>query len=327
MTRLQHVHALVRQAAAGHRKPGAHGPAFRLTALVTGLAIAATALAVAPARASAAGSAASPEPFPRPASPAPGPLRRAVLTAASAPDQRSASMGRLAGPGPDIPRPNPAHEPATVLQNTAPQEDVPPQNAASPGFPSQGTTRPGTAVPGTEPAGTASQGATPQDAAPQHAPAQGTAPENAAAPAGIARPGAAALNIPESKRLEQRFVKDILRGNGIRWTSTGGCSNRKITTCTSFENIRWGTVKGLIGFAESSGCDITVTGGTERGHASGTYSHWNGYKADIAPGRCVDRAIKRHPFAGVRGDGAKLYRSPDGALFAREKDHWDVTFR
>lgn len=276
MTRLQHVHALVRQAAAGHRKPGAHGPAFRLTALVTGVAIAATALAAAPARASAAGPAARPEPLPRPASPAPGPIRRAVLTAASAPDQRSASMGGLAGPGPDLPRPNSAHEPATLLQNTAPQNtaprDVPAQNAASPGVPSQSTTLPDSAVPDTEPAGTASQGATPRDAAPQHAPSQGTAPGNAAAPAGITRPSAASLDIPESKRLEQRFVKDILRGNGIRWTSTGGCSNRKITTCTSFENIRWGTVKGLIGFAESSGCDITVTGGTERGHASGTYS-------------------------------------------------------
>ncbi|TDC49965.1 hypothetical protein E1281_22695 [Actinomadura sp. KC345] len=126
--------------------------------------------------------------------------------------------------------------------------------------------------------------------------------------------------------MEQRLVKDVLRGNGIRWQSTGGCSNRKVTNCTSFEKMRWGTVKGLIRFAKSSGCDITVTGGTERGHASGPHSHWNGYKADIALSRCVDRAIKRHPSAGVRGDGAKLYRSPDGVLFAREKDHWDVTF-
>ncbi|MGP4022942.1 hypothetical protein [Actinomadura sp. 3N407] len=319
MTRLQHVHALVRRAA-GHRKPGAHGPAFRLTALVTGLAIATTTLAVTPARASAAGPAAGPEPLPRSASPAPS--RLAALAAAPVPDHRSASAGRLTRPGPDLPRPNPAtHEPATLLQSTAPR-DVPAQNTASPGVPPQGTALRGTAVPGTE-----AEGATPRNAAPQHAPSQGAAPETAAAPPGIPRPGAVPQDIPESRRLEQRFVKDILRGNGIRWRSTGGCSDRKIRTCTSFENIRWGTIKGLIGFAESSGCAITVTGGTERGHASGTYSHWNGYKADIATGRCVDRAIKRYPSAGVRGDGARLYRSPDGALFAREKDHWDITFR
>lgn len=134
-------------------------------------------------------------------------------------------------------------------------------------------------------------------------------------------------DMPATLRLDQRFAEDVLRGHGIGWRSTGRCSDRTVTTCTSFEGIRWGTIKGLIGFAESSGCEITVTGGTERGHASGAYSHWNGYKADIAPTSCVDRAIRRYPSSGVRGDGAKLYRSPDGALFAREKDHWDITFR
>lgn len=133
--------------------------------------------------------------------------------------------------------------------------------------------------------------------------------------------------MPASRRLDQQFAEEALRAHGIRWRSTGGCSDRRVATCTSFEKIRWGTVKGLIDFAESSSCEIIVTGGTERGHARGPYSHWNGYKADIATGPCVDRAIERYPSAGVRGDGAELYRSPDGALFARESDHWDITFR
>ncbi|TDD29492.1 hypothetical protein E1287_30895 [Actinomadura sp. KC06] len=128
-------------------------------------------------------------------------------------------------------------------------------------------------------------------------------------------------------RLRHHLAEDVLRGSGIRWRSTGRCSDRTITSCTSFENVRWGTIKGLVGFAESSGCEITVTGGTERGHASGPFSHWKGYKLDISPSACVDRAIKRYPSAGVRSDGARLYRSPDGTLFAREKDHWDITFR
>ncbi|TMR01148.1 hypothetical protein ETD83_15275 [Actinomadura soli] len=119
----------------------------------------------------------------------------------------------------------------------------------------------------------------------------------------------------------------MLRGSGIERRSTGRCSDRTITSCTSFENVRWGTIKGLVGFAESSGCEIAVTGGTERGHASGPYSHWKGYKLDIAPNACVDRAIKRYPPAGVRSDGARLYRSPNGTLFAREPHHWDITFR
>ncbi|TDD59149.1 hypothetical protein E1293_46595 [Actinomadura darangshiensis] len=128
-------------------------------------------------------------------------------------------------------------------------------------------------------------------------------------------------------RVGQRFAEYALRESGIGWRSTGHCSDRTVASCTSFEGVRWGTVKGLIDFAAASGCEVTVTGGTERGHAGGAYSHANGYKLDIATGSCVDRAVKRYPSTGVRGDGARLYRSPDGTVFAREKDHWDITFR
>ncbi|MFS2291738.1 MAG: hypothetical protein FWJ90_03410 [Actinomadura sp.] len=152
-----------------------------------------------------------------------------------------------------------------------------------------------------------------------------TAHPATAHPAAADAPAVLPEGIPESRRVEHGFAGDVLRAHGIRWRSTGECSDRNVRTCTSFEQIRWGTIKGLVGFRNSSGCDIVVTGGTERGHASGPRSHWNGYKADIAPNRCVDGAVERYPFTGVRGDGARLYRSPDGVLFAREKDHWDIT--
>ncbi|TYB49206.1 hypothetical protein [Actinomadura chibensis] len=128
-------------------------------------------------------------------------------------------------------------------------------------------------------------------------------------------------------RIGQGLAEGLLRANGIGWRSTGGCSDRTVRNCTSFESVRLGTIRGLIGFAAASGCEVTVTGGTERGHAGGQYSHSNGYKIDIAPSACVDRAVGEYAPRGVRSDGARLYRSPDGALFAREKDHWDITFR
>ncbi|MGI5205777.1 hypothetical protein ACQEU6_29900 [Spirillospora sp. CA-108201] len=134
-------------------------------------------------------------------------------------------------------------------------------------------------------------------------------------------------DLPSSQRLDQQFVEYALRASGIGWRSTGRCSDRTVRTCTSFEGIRWGTVRSLIDFAESSGCEVTVTGGTEHGHAGGAYSHGNGYKIDIATGACVDEAVRRYPFTGVRGDGARLHRSPEGVVFAREKDHWDITVR
>ncbi len=132
---------------------------------------------------------------------------------------------------------------------------------------------------------------------------------------------------PNSLRMDQQMAEYALRASGIGWRSTGDCSDRTVRTCTSFEGMRWGTIRALIAFAESSGCEVTVTGGTEHGHAGGTYSHANGYKADIATGDCVDRAVRRYPFTGVRGDGARLYRSAEGVVFAREKDHWDILVR
>ncbi|MGI5324507.1 hypothetical protein [Actinomadura nitritigenes] len=137
---------------------------------------------------------------------------------------------------------------------------------------------------------------------------------------------AALPDLPKSVRLHQEDAAAFLRASGIRWRSTGGCSDRGRTSCTSFDGLRWGTLKGLLDFRALSGCPITVTGGTERGHAGGPRSHGTGYKLDIAPSRCVDAAITRYPYQGVRGDGARLYRSPDGTLFARERDHWDITF-
>ncbi|MFI0412203.1 hypothetical protein [Actinomadura sp. 3N508] len=255
MTRLRHVHTLVRHAAR-HRIPGAHGPAHRLTALATGAAMTTTVLAAGTPEASAAERQAAPRhPVSTPARPVP-PLGTGLTATETIIED---AEGQAPAPRPAYPR--------AVAQSEKPSQ------------------------------------------------------EGAAAPASSLPDG------PNSMRLQHHLAKDVLRANGIEWRSTGGCSDRTVTSCTSFENVRWGTIKGLIRFAESSGCEITVTGGTERGHASGPYSHWKGYKLDIAPSECVDRAIKRYPSAGVRSDGARLYRAPDGTLFARETHHWDITFR
>ncbi|MEU5988199.1 hypothetical protein ABZ806_04390 [Spirillospora sp. NPDC047418] len=270
MTRLRHARALVRHAhtyaerAFGDRIPSPHHVAFRVTGVVTALAVAATTFT------------------PLPASATTHDVRLTSAHASPPPAQT---------PRPAVAAPSAGESPADNVP-FAPAQD--PSAVASP------LTRPPMS-PDAEPATPA------QEALPKKLPEL--------------------PDLPASLRLEQRFAESALRGGGIRWRSTGGCSDRTIRTCTSFKGVRWGTVKGLIDFAESSGCKITVTGGTERGHAPGTYSHANGYKLDISPSRCVDAAIKRYPSTGTRGDGARLYRAPDGTVFAREKDHWDITFR
>jgi hypothetical protein len=118
-----------------------------------------------------------------------------------------------------------------------------------------------------------------------------------------------------------------LKDAGITWSSSGNCSDRKKKNCTSFEEINSATIDGIIAFKKASGCDINITGGTEIGHSSGTQSHWNGYKLDITPSVCVSDYIKNHfKEAGVRGDGAKMYKDDAGNIYARETSHWDITY-
>ncbi len=118
-----------------------------------------------------------------------------------------------------------------------------------------------------------------------------------------------------------------LSGAGITWSSSGNCSNRNIATCTSFDQINSGTIDNIIVFKNASGCAVNITGGTETGHSSGTYSHWNGYKVDISFNTCVNNWItSAYTYIGVRSDGAPMYQSAAGNIYARESSHWDILY-
>jgi hypothetical protein len=119
----------------------------------------------------------------------------------------------------------------------------------------------------------------------------------------------------------------IFRAAGITWSSTGNCSDWNVSTCTSFTNINDSTVYGVRTLKQASGCAVNITGGTEVGHASGTYSHRNGYKVDISKYTCVGNYI-RGVFTRIanRGDGAAQWRSASGNIYADEGSHWDITY-
>ncbi len=94
---------------------------------------------------------------------------------------------------------------------------------------------------------------------------------------------------------------------GITWSSSGGCSNRNNATCTSFDQLNLATAQGAQTLKRATGCALNITGGTETGHASGTYSHWNGYKLDYGKNTCVTNYIKNtFTYIGLRGDGAPV---------------------
>jgi hypothetical protein len=119
----------------------------------------------------------------------------------------------------------------------------------------------------------------------------------------------------------------IFRAAGITWSSSGNCSDWNNSTCTSFTNINDSTVYGVRTLKQASGCAVNITGGTEVGHASGTYSHRNGYKVDISKYTCVGNYIHNN-FTRIanRGDGAAQWRSASGNIYADEGSHWDITY-
>ncbi|RFU85044.1 hypothetical protein DY218_19630 [Streptomyces triticagri] len=109
---------------------------------------------------------------------------------------------------------------------------------------------------------------------------------------------------------------------GITWSSSGGCSDRNKPNCTSFDQINSATVDGVITLRSASGCAIRLTGGTETGHASGTYSHWNGYKVDFGLSTCLNNYIQG-TFTSI---GGSKWQSGSGNIYYKEGNHWDVTY-
>ncbi|TDC69326.1 hypothetical protein [Streptomyces hainanensis] len=147
-----------------------------------------------------------------------------------------------------------------------------------------------------------------------------------AAPATASAAQASAV-APLATKITHSQATSMFSSAGVTWSSSGGCSNRNVPTCTSFDQLNLATAQGAQTLRRASGCALNITGGTETGHASGTYSHWNGYKLDFALNSCVNSYVTNNfAFIGYRGDGAAQYQSGSGNIYAREGNHWDVTY-
>ncbi|MFC9155555.1 hypothetical protein ACFTT0_11295 [Streptomyces bauhiniae] len=128
-------------------------------------------------------------------------------------------------------------------------------------------------------------------------------------------------------KISHATATQMFRDVGLTWSSSGGCSNRQNSTCTSFDQLNLSTAQGAQTLKRASGCGLNITGGTEVGHASGTYSHYNGYKLDFGKISCLTSYIKNNfSYIGLRGDGAPQYQSGSGNIYADEGNHWDVLY-
>lgn len=123
-------------------------------------------------------------------------------------------------------------------------------------------------------------------------------------------------------KLTQAQATSRLRAAGITWSSSGNCSDRNNSTCTSFEQVNLTTIQGVVTLKSASGCSINITGGTEVGHASGTFSHFNGYKLDLGLNGCLNGYIE-NTFTPI---GGSQWKSAAGNIYFLEGNHWDVTY-
>ena len=148
----------------------------------------------------------------------------------------------------------------------------------------------------------------------------------AAATAVFATIGTASASVQVTK-LTQAQAASQLSAAGVTHSSSGGCTDRYTATCTSYEQINQSTVSGIKTYKSVSGCAVNITGGTEVGHASGTYSHYNGYKVDISRSTCNDNYIRGHySYIGLRGDGYPMYQAASGNVYTNEGNHWDIVY-
>ncbi len=136
------------------------------------------------------------------------------------------------------------------------------------------------------------------------------------------------VGISKSWALTNAEAKAQLTAAGIAVHSSGNCDNKNNAACTSLDGVQAATINGIIAFKHESGCAVTITGGTETGHAAGTCSHGAGWKLDIALNACVNTYIEKWPKVHTRTDCVSQNKSPSGFVFCSEtgKNHWDITF-
>ena len=108
---------------------------------------------------------------------------------------------------------------------------------------------------------------------------------------------------------------------GVRYQSVPG-------GCTSFDGIKASTLEEIIQLKNTCNCPIEITGGTELGHAQNEVSHANGDKVDLGLNSKLDNYIEKNfkPIRAVYINGLPYarYQAPNGTLYVREGNHWDV---
>lgn len=158
----------------------------------------------------------------------------------------------------------------------------------------------------------------------------GTALAKSGTPAKPAPAPAAPSQLPE--KLTHAQAMALLRPVGITTSSSAGCDDRNNSHCTSLDDIRSDSIRGVIALRKASSCPVVITGGTEYGihNEAIRKAHTKGYKLDLKLNSCIASYIDEHSTLDRRrtnGD-PEYVGTLDGmpVRYAQESNHWDITF-
>ncbi len=124
---------------------------------------------------------------------------------------------------------------------------------------------------------------------------------------------------------------EIFEENGIGVNNSYGISTtgKGVTNLNGLQEV---AIQGVITMKNESGVSsLTVTGGTEAGHADGDYSHGDGYKIDIRPDNSDFNSYITTNFTsnGTRSGDASYVKNYGTytATAVKESNHWDIQFK
>jgi len=123
------------------------------------------------------------------------------------------------------------------------------------------------------------------------------------------------------------FAQTLTDASARRRLGNVGISVNASEPQTSLEGIREATLLEIIWLKSASNATIIISGGTEGRHTDGQYGHANGYKVDLRLNSALDSYIENNFRRDGSVGGYPAYRSPNGALYVKEGDHWDVLVR
>jgi hypothetical protein len=126
-----------------------------------------------------------------------------------------------------------------------------------------------------------------------------------------------------------QVVRDHLTSQGIQVNkqcqNSSSCGVPGGQTCLN--GLQENTQGGVETIKQNCNCNITITGGTECGHASGANSHSSGKKLDLRPESGLDSYVQNQGCGKSPQD--TNCRGTDGNIYRYETTggaHWDVCF-